>query len=69
MPRHGGWRRTIATGPVVPTWQPLLRHWQWRCMFHSRATANGAVKKGYSDEIFSSMVYYLNSFQIWVIFV
>jgi hypothetical protein len=26
-------------------------------------------KKGYSDEIFSPMVYYLKSFQIWVNFV
>jgi hypothetical protein len=56
-------------GPALPTWQPLPRHWQWRCTFLSRTTANGVAKKGYSDEIFSPMVYYLNSFQVWVIFV
>jgi hypothetical protein len=46
----------------VPTWQPVLRHWQWRRTFLSRATANGAAKKGYWSEIFSPMVYYLNLF-------
>jgi hypothetical protein len=81
LPRHGGWRRTLTCrattggaalslrGPAVPTWQPLPRHWQWRCTFLSRATANGAAKKGYLDEIFSPMIYYLNSFQVWVIFI
>jgi hypothetical protein len=48
----------------VPTWRPLPRHWKWRCTFLSRATANGAAKKGYSDEKISPMVYYLNLFQV-----
>jgi hypothetical protein len=34
----------------VPTWQHVLRHWQWRRTFLSRATMNGATKKGYSSE-------------------
>jgi hypothetical protein len=42
--RHCGWRRTIAAGPAVPTWQHLLCHHRWRRTFISRATVNGAVK-------------------------
>jgi hypothetical protein len=53
----------------MPTWQPVPRHWQWRCTFLSRTTANDAAKKGYSGEIFSPMVYFLRLFQVWVIFV
>jgi hypothetical protein len=37
--------------------------------FLSRATVNGAAKKGYSSEFFSSMVYFLRLYQVWVIFV
>jgi hypothetical protein len=55
--------------PAVPTWQPLPRHWQWRCKFLCRATMNGAAKKDYSGEIFSPMIYYLKLFQVWVNFV
>jgi hypothetical protein len=40
-----------------------------RRTFLSRATVNGAAKKGYSSEIFSPMVYFLRLFQVWVIFV
>jgi hypothetical protein len=40
----------------------LPRHDPWRCKFISRATADGAAKMGYSDEIFSPMIYYLKSF-------
>jgi hypothetical protein len=53
----------------VPTWQHVLRHWQWRRTFLSRATVNGAAKKGYSSEFFLPMVYFLILFQVWVIFV
>jgi hypothetical protein len=53
----------------VPTWQHVLRHCQWRRTFLSRATVNGAAKKGYSSEIFSPMVYFLRLYQVWVIFV
>jgi hypothetical protein len=52
---------------VAPHYLP--RHCPWRCKIISRATANGAAKKGYSDEIFSAMVYYLKWFQVWVNFV
>jgi hypothetical protein len=50
-------------------WQPLPRHWQWRCTFLGHATANGAAKKDYSDKIFAPMIYYLKLFQVWVNFV
>jgi hypothetical protein len=50
-------------------WQPLPRHRQWRCTTFCHATVNGAAKKGYSCEIFSKVVYYLKSFQVWVNFV
>jgi hypothetical protein len=29
----------------VPTWQHVLRHWQWRHTFLSRATLDDAAKK------------------------
>jgi hypothetical protein len=32
--------------------------------FLSRATVNGAAKKGYSSEIISPMVYYLRLYQV-----
>jgi hypothetical protein len=64
LSRHYGWRRTITAGPAVPTWQHLLRHRRWCRTFLSSATLNGAAKKGYSGEIFSPMVYYLNSFHV-----
>jgi hypothetical protein len=61
LPRHSPWRRTNRGGPALPTWQHVLRHCR---TFLSRATVNGAAKKGYSSEIFSSMVYFLRLFQI-----
>jgi hypothetical protein len=48
----------------VSTWQHVLRHWQRRHTFLSRATVNGAAKKNYSSEIFSSIVYFLKLFQV-----
>jgi hypothetical protein len=48
----------------VPTWQHLLRYHRRRRTFLGSATLDGAAKKGYSGEIFSPMVYYLNSFQV-----
>jgi hypothetical protein len=36
----------------------VLRHCQWHHTFLSRATVNGAVKKGYSNEIFSPMIFF-----------
>jgi hypothetical protein len=56
-------------GPALPTWQLVLRHCQWRRTFLSRATVNGAAKKGYSSEKISPMVYFLRLYQVWVIFV
>jgi hypothetical protein len=47
----------------------MLRHCQWRRTFLSRATMNGAAKKGYSSEKNSPMVYFLRLYQVWVIFV
>jgi hypothetical protein len=44
----------------------LPRHFPWRYKSISRATANGAAKRGYSDEIFSAMIYFLKWFQVWV---
>jgi hypothetical protein len=45
-------------------WQPLPRHWQWRRTIICCATGNGAAKKSYSGKIVSSMVYFLNLYQI-----
>jgi hypothetical protein len=56
-------------GPALPMWQHVLRHCQWCRTFLSRATVNGAAKKGYSSEIFLPMVYFLRLYQVWVIFV
>jgi hypothetical protein len=41
-----------------------MRHWQWRCTFLSRATVDGAAKKGYWSEKKSPMVYFLRLFQV-----
>jgi hypothetical protein len=37
----------------------VWHHWQWRRTFLSRATVDGAAKKGYSSKIVSPMVYFL----------
>jgi hypothetical protein len=42
----------------------LPRHSQWRYTSISRATANGAAKRGYSSEIFSKVVYFLKWFEV-----
>jgi hypothetical protein len=56
--RHREWRRTS-----------LLRHCLWRRKNACFATVNGEAKRGYFFEIVWPMVYYLKSFQVWVIFV
>jgi hypothetical protein len=56
--RHREWRRTS-----------LLRHCLWRRTLCCFATENGEAKRGYLFEIVSQMVYFLKSFQVWVIFV
>jgi hypothetical protein len=48
----------------VPTWQHVLRHWQWRHTFFYCATMDSAAKKGYSSEIVSPMVYFLRLYQV-----
>jgi hypothetical protein len=53
----------------MSTCQHVRRHYQWRRTLLSRATVNGAAKKGYSCEIFSLMVHFVKLFQVWVIFV
>jgi hypothetical protein len=42
----------------------VLRHREWRRTTFCHATANGAAKKGYSGEIVSSMVYFLQLFRV-----
>jgi hypothetical protein len=34
----------------MPTWQHVLRHFQWRRTPFCRATVNGAAKKDYSSK-------------------
>jgi hypothetical protein len=55
-----------AAAPLWVAAHYLPRHFQWRYKSIGRATANGAAKKGYCDEIFSAMVYFLKWFQVWV---
>jgi hypothetical protein len=42
----------------------VLRHREWRRTTFCHATMNGAAKKDYSGEIVSSMVYYLQLYQV-----
>jgi hypothetical protein len=38
--------------------------WQWRRTIFCRATGNGTIKKGYSGELVSPMVYFLRLYQV-----
>jgi hypothetical protein len=69
VPRHSRWRRTpycrATEGGAALSAAPLRVALQ----IHQPRHRERRGKKGYSDEIFSQMVYYLKSFQVWVNFV